>query len=196
MHKNEHYIVVTIYKAYASLKNYTTMVIRCNVNYFRKPILKNFTPLVIVLFVSLISFLLISSIVHKPKKSLFLNSTSFKSMKMIKKIIIPSNTTPSSERNNVCNYYNCFDVYKCGKHGEPHIQIYVYPLKQYLNDKNVPIISQLSKEFYDIVQSILHSKYYTPNPDHACIFLPPFDTLSQNNFLVRETSQALNSLSQ
>lgn len=76
------------------------------------------------------------------------------------------------------------------------MQIYVYPLKQYLNDKNVPIIRQLSKEYYSIVQSVLRSKYYTPNPDHACIFVPPFDTLAQDNFLVRETSQALNSLSQ
>ncbi|XP_067013455.2 exostosin-2 [Anabrus simplex] len=52
----------------------------------------------------------------------------------------------------------------------------------------------MSREFYFILQSIIESKYYTPNPDEACIFVPSIDTLNQNRFRTLETSQALASL--
>ncbi|XP_065224418.1 exostosin-2 [Planococcus citri] len=168
------------------------MVIRCSLNHFRKLNFKNSTSLAVISLISLVSFLYLSSLVHKPKEEVVhVNSTQKNFIRMGERVIIPANAS-ISERNNSCNLYNCFDIYKCGKNGEQQIHIYVYPLKQYLNSEGRPIIHRLSREFYSIVESVSRSKYYTSDPNQACVFLPPFDTLAQDNFLVRETSQALN----
>lgn len=127
-------------------------------------------------------------------KEVIFKNPSEKFFKIMQKVIIPSNSPLSLERNNRCSYYNCFNVYRCGKSGDQRIQVYIYPLKQYINEFGEPIIQHLSKEFYLIMQTVLHSKYYTSDPYNACIFIPSFDTLAQNNFLVKETSQALNKL--
>lgn len=195
--RNEYYLVTNNSKGLClSERSYSTMVIRCSLNHFRKHNFKNSTSLAVVLLLSLVCFLYLSSLVHNPKEVLHVNSTSKSFIKMGEKVVIPANAS-ISERNTSCNLYNCFDIYKCGKNGEQQIHIYVYPLKQYLNSEGKPIIHKLSKEFYSIVRSVSRSKYYTSDPDQACIFLPPFDTLAQDNFLIQETSQALNySLSQ
>lgn len=107
---------------------------------------------------------------------------------------IPADTPVSSGRNNRCSYYDCFSVYHCGHSGSAQISVYVYPLKKYVDDKAMPIGSQMSKEFYGILKTIINSKYYTPNPEEACLFIPSIDTLNQNRFRTKETSQALASL--
>ncbi|KAG7202832.1 hypothetical protein KM043_009985 [Ampulex compressa] len=52
----------------------------------------------------------------------------------------------------------------------------------------------MTKEFYQILNTIISSKFYTPNPYEACIFIPSIDTLNQNRLKLQEVSQALRTL--
>lgn len=99
-------------------------------------------------------------------------------------------------RNTKCSHWDCFNVYRCGNKGHNQISIYIYPIKKYIDLDSIPATGIMSKEFYFILKTIKESKFYTSNPDEACIFIPSIDTLNQNRFRPKITSQALNSLSQ
>lgn len=94
-----------------------------------------------------------------------------------------------------CTYWDCFDVYKCGRSGHDKITIYIYPLKDYQTE-NGNSISQFSREFFVILDTIKRSRYYTPNPELACILVPSIDTLNQNTFSSEHVSGALRGLEQ
>ncbi|CAK9822085.1 Ext2 [Anthophora retusa] len=64
----------------------------------------------------------------------------------------------------------------------------------YVDSLERPIASQITKEFYQILTAIISSKFYTPNPYEACIFIPSIDTLNQNRIKLQEVSQALKAL--
>ncbi|CAK9814560.1 sotv [Anthophora quadrimaculata] len=64
----------------------------------------------------------------------------------------------------------------------------------YVDSLERPIASQITKEFYQILTAIISSKFYTPNPYEACIFIPSIDTLNQNRIKLQEVSQALKTL--
>lgn len=93
-----------------------------------------------------------------------------------------------------CTYWDCFNIYKCGRTGHDRIAVYVYPPKKYVNENGVPATETISKEFYTILDTIIESKYYTSNPEEACIFVPSIDTLNQNRINLNLTSAALKSL--
>lgn len=104
-----------------------------------------------------------------------------------------SATSPeAAPRAENCTYSDCFDVYRCGRGGHEKITIYIYPLRDYQTE-NGNSISQLSKEFYLILDAIKRSKYYTPNPEEACILVPSLDTLNQHSFSSKHVSQVLQS---
>lgn len=101
----------------------------------------------------------------------------------------------SEGRASNCTYWDCFDVYKCGRGGHDKITIYIYPLKDY-QTANGNAISQFSREFFIILDTIKSSRYYTPNPDEACLLVPSIDTLNQNTFSSEHVSRALRDLEQ
>lgn len=72
--------------------------------------------------------------------------------------------------------------------------MYVYPLKRYVNEKGVAAVDGMSKEFYKMLKMIIDSKYYTSNPNEACIFVPSIDMLNQKRINLNLTSAALKSL--
>ncbi|KAK6641325.1 hypothetical protein RUM44_013034 [Polyplax serrata] len=74
------------------------------------------------------------------------------------------------------------------------IQIYVYPLRTYFDDQGNQITPQISLEYYKILKTIVNSKYYSPNPEEACILVPSIDTLNQNRLKQNEVSKALSTL--
>lgn len=111
------------------------------------------------------------------------------------KVVLSRNAPFSQIRSANCTYWDCFDVYKCGRGGHDKITIYIYPLKDYQTE-NGNSISQFSREFYLILDTIKRSKYYTTNPEEACLLVPSIDTLNQASFSKSEVSQALQSLSQ
>ncbi|XP_047515093.1 exostosin-2 [Pieris napi] len=92
-----------------------------------------------------------------------------------------------------CTYWNCFNVYKCGRGGHDKITIYIYPPKDYRTNDGRSV-SHFSREFFEILETIKSSKYYTPNPDEACLLVPSIDTLNQNTFSSSHISQVLQSL--
>ncbi|XP_076166476.1 exostosin glycosyltransferase sotv [Ptiloglossa arizonensis] len=92
-----------------------------------------------------------------------------------------------------CTYFGCFNVYRCGSQGNK-LLVYVYPPKMYVDASERPITSQMTKEFYLVLSTIISSKFYTPNPYEACIFIPSIDTLNQNRLKLHEVSQALKTL--
>ncbi|XP_046616513.1 exostosin-2 [Neodiprion virginianus] len=110
---------------------------------------------------------------------------------VVKQIAI--NSPSANPTNASCNYFNCFNIYRCGNQGNK-LLVYVYPLKNYVDPANVPVTNQISKEFYLILQAIAGSSFYTSDPFEACLFIPSIDTLNQNRLRVKEVSQALKSL--
>lgn len=102
---------------------------------------------------------------------------------------------PMADTTNIsCTYFSCFNVYRCGSQGNK-LLVYVYPPKIYIDSSERPVTSQITKEFYQILNTIISSKFYTPNPYEACIFIPSIDTLNQNRLRLQEVSQALKALS-
>lgn len=99
----------------------------------------------------------------------------------------------SNATNSSCTYFTCFNVYRCGSQGNK-LLVYVYPPKIYLDSVGRPITNQMTREFYQILSTIINSKFYTPNPHEACIFVPSIDTLNQNRLKSQEVSRALKSL--
>lgn len=82
-------------------------------------------------------------------------------------------------RNGNCSFWDCFNVYKCGQRDQERIAIYVYPLQMYVDSFGTEAFT-LSREFYHILEAIVESPYYTPNPSEACLFVPSIDTLNQH----------------
>ncbi|XP_034951756.1 exostosin-2 [Chelonus insularis] len=108
-------------------------------------------------------------------------------------VILEDNLPGVVETNTSCTHFKCFNVYRCGVQGNK-LLVYVYPLKNYIDASGKPVSGQLSKEFLQILQAIVNSKQYTPNPHKACIFVPSIDTLNQNKLNTKEVSRALASL--
>lgn len=96
--------------------------------------------------------------------------------------------------NRKCSHWDCFDIYKCGRTGHDRITVYVYPLRRFLDENGLEATETMSKQYYAILRAIIDSNYYTANPNEACLFVPPVDTLSQDRINLNLTSKALNSL--
>ncbi|KAL3277943.1 hypothetical protein HHI36_013284 [Cryptolaemus montrouzieri] len=98
------------------------------------------------------------------------------------------------KRNVNCTHWDCFNIYKCGHTGHDRITVYVYPIKKYVSRDGIPAAPLFSKEYFDLIKAILNSKYYTVNPNEACIFVSTIDTLNQDKININVTSAALHSL--
>lgn len=109
-------------------------------------------------------------------------------IKLVEKDFTPSLYLPK------CTYWDCFNIYRCGRTGHDRIAVYVYPPKRYVNENGLSATKTISKEFYTILDTVIQSKYYTSNPDEACIFVPSIDTLNQMTINLNLTSAALKSL--
>lgn len=119
---------------------------------------------------------------------------SLENLENIREAIILKDSPLSNSRNYRCSYYDCFNVYRCGRKGLDQISIYVYPLRKFVDEYGQPLGPYMTKEFYTILKTIVNSKYYTVNPKEACILVPSIDTLNQNRLQIKEISQALGSL--
>lgn len=107
--------------------------------------------------------------------------------------ILAADLPEASVTNSSCSFFDCFNVYKCGTRGNK-LLVYVYPLRTFVDSSGKSVTGQMSRQFYEILQTILSSKFYTSNPTEACVFIPSVDMLNQNKLKLRQVSQALNSL--
>jgi glucuronyl/N-acetylglucosaminyl transferase EXT2 len=165
------------------------------------PLLNRYRHFFIGLFVILLLSVGIVIIVHYLPTGIYeghrrvYQHISLDNLDRVPEVVIAAVAPLSEGRSPQCSYYDCFNVYRCGHTGSDKIQVYIYPLKKYVDERGIPVGSKMSREFYFILQTILESKYYTPNPEEACILVPSIDTLNQNRFRVMETSAALATLS-
>lgn len=118
----------------------------------------------------------------------------FDDVKNLPKVKIKENAVIGSFRNERCTHYDCLNVYRCGHRDKYKIQVYVYPLKQYIDSYGNEITNEISIEYLKILKAIVNSEYYSPNPQQACILVPSIDTLNQNRINVKKVSKALASL--
>ncbi|XP_076297502.1 exostosin glycosyltransferase sotv isoform X2 [Lasioglossum baleicum] len=125
---------------------------------------------------------------HSVHNAISINDLSFFHVQMLNVDSLIGDVTNLS-----CTYFGCFNVYRCGSQGNK-LLIYIYPPKVYVDVLERPITSQMTKEFYQILSTIITSKFYTPNPYEACIFIPSIDTLNQNRLKLHEVSKALKAL--
>ncbi|KAJ1532048.1 hypothetical protein ONE63_000679 [Megalurothrips usitatus] len=157
---------------------------------------KFFAGLSLLLLVLLLCFLLVHFIpgslydrginLHKP--------ISLHSIDQAPEVVVFKDAPISAPRNPRCSYWDCFNVYRCGNNGANKIQVYIYPLQKFVDEHGIPIGGMMSQEMFSILETILESRYYTPDPSQACVLVPSIDLLNQNRFRPQQTSQALKSL--
>jgi glucuronyl/N-acetylglucosaminyl transferase EXT2 len=153
---------------------------------------------IIILLVIFISFIcIIFALLNIFSKKLYysagtkLEHISFDDLQNIPEVILTKQVPNPGSRNYRCSYYDCFNIYRCGRKGSDMISVYVYPFRKYIDESGSPVVSQMSREYFTILKTIVNSKYYTSNPEEACILIPSIDTLNQNRLRLKETSQAL-----
>uniref|UniRef100_A0A8C8VR33 Exostosin-like 1 n=1 Tax=Pelusios castaneus TaxID=367368 RepID=A0A8C8VR33_9SAUR len=78
-----------------------------------------------------------------------------------------------SPKNSRCRMETCFDFYRCEKYG---FKVFVYPL-----EREDPV----SESYLKIITSIEESRYYTSNPEEACLFILNIDTLDRDHLSVQ-----------
>ncbi|KAM8712579.1 hypothetical protein ACLKA7_012989 [Drosophila subpalustris] len=94
-------------------------------------------------------------------------------------------------RNVNCTFWDCLNIYKC-EHDT--LKVYIYPLQEFLDEKSDKVATTLSSEYFQILEAVLNSRYYTSNPNEACLFLPSLDLLNQDVFDKHLAGPALASL--
>jgi len=63
-----------------------------------------------------------------------------------------------------------------------------------VDERTDKVATTLSSEYFQILEAVLKSRYYTSNPNEACLFLPSLDLLNQNVFDKHLAGAALASL--
>ena len=109
----------------------------------------------------------------------------------IPELRLPKNADSCKVRRTNCSIWTCIDPYRCG---HDRVSIYVYPLVEYVDLNTGEEAAPLTQEFYQMLQTIVKSPYYTSNPNDACLFVPSIDMTNQNNINIDLVNKALVSL--
>ncbi|KAM3855627.1 exostosin-2 isoform 2-T8 [Vipera latastei] len=110
-------------------------------------------------------------------------------------IKIPADSAIPERGDLSCRMHTCFDVYRCGFNPKNKIKVYIYSLKKYVDEYNMPVSHTISKEYNELLTAISDSDFYTDDINRACLFVPSIDVLNQNTLRIKETAQALAQLS-
>lgn len=81
------------------------------------------------------------------------------------------------QRNQPCRMETCFDYSKCNDVNQQFL-VYVYPPDAINALGNTPPISL---NYQKILSAITESRYYTPDPERACLFVLGIDTLDRDS---------------
>ena len=104
---------------------------------------------------------------------------------------ITQDSKNGTERNSTCTFHTCVNVYHCGYNDETKISVFIYPIKDYVDEKGTPVVTSMSREFAQILQAIVESPFYTTDAETACMFVPSVDVLNQNNIFTDEIGKVL-----
>lgn len=111
-----------------------------------------------------------------------------------KDVVLNDKARNASKTDTKCLFHTCLSVYDCGYNDRSKISVYIYPVRRWVDSKQVPITLPHSKEFRQVIEAIVDSEYYTSSPERACLFIPSVDMLNQNNIRLQESGQVLSSL--
>jgi len=70
-----------------------------------------------------------------------------------------------------CRMDSCFDASLCRRNGG--FRVYVYP-------RHETATQQLSDTYRDMLAAVESSRFFTPDPERACLFVPSLDTLDRD----------------
>lgn len=76
-----------------------------------------------------------------------------------------------------CNMFNCFDVYRCGVVGRGGLKVFIHPPTVWTKPSGDEV-APLTTEFYEMLEAVHSSPYYTEDPSEACLFIPSIDLLN------------------
>lgn len=153
-----------------------------------------FIALVVILIISIFSALILYSWSFSSGSSRKYEKIVLKNLNNLPQVQLKDKHAASKPRNAKCTYWDCFNIYRCGRTGHDRIAVYIYPLKEYVDVNGAPGAGLISKQYYLILDSIRNSKYYTANPHEACLLVPSIDTLNQERVRSDVVSKALQSL--
>jgi glucuronyl/N-acetylglucosaminyl transferase EXT2 len=81
-----------------------------------------------------------------------------------------------------CTQQSCFDLYQC-ETADNRLRVYIYPIRRILNySDDRPMIGEFSREYYQVLQSLQNSPFYTNDISQACAFIIPIDTLNEAHY--------------
>lgn len=109
-------------------------------------------------------------------------------------IRLKAETPLPEKRDSTCLMHNCFDIFRCKVNENKLISVYVYPYGRFLDERRKAINKPMSQEFYELLTSIVKSKYYTADLNKACIIVPSIDTLNQNGLDLKGNARILTRL--
>ena len=95
-----------------------------------------------------------------------------------------------------CRFHVCFDINRCMLSlREDVLGVYVRgPYDFYDPSSSISLSLNISKEYTELLETVRKSRYYVSSPTSACVFIPPIDTLVQQNLDLDITSTILNTL--
>lgn len=112
----------------------------------------------------------------------------------VNKFVLEQDAELARGHNGNCSYWDCFDVYRCGE----NLTIYIYPLSNYVDASDshdeFGTMKHFSREYFEVLKTIIESPFYTTNPKEACIFVPSIDTLNLIKTSEKVVAKALASL--
>lgn len=153
---------------------------------------KFFLLFLLVLFLSLLGFLLTSSFSstnhrHGNKKT---NRQSL--------TVIPDNEYESHLQSKTsCLFHTCFEINNCPFGVKDQIKVYVYPEIEFTDEEtNQRYSPSVSLEYKELLSAVKGSPYYEENDSRACVFVTALDTLNQDKVNVGLVSAMLRSLPQ
>ena len=106
-------------------------------------------------------------------------------------VVISSVSLSASPAVTNCTFHTCFDIYNCGYSDSNHIKIYVYSPTRYVDEQGRGLVLPPSKEFNEILATVVKSEYYTSDPARACLFLPTVDLLNQDSISLEHMAKIL-----
>uniref|UniRef100_A0A914W8V3 Exostosin-2 n=1 Tax=Plectus sambesii TaxID=2011161 RepID=A0A914W8V3_9BILA len=80
-----------------------------------------------------------------------------------------------------CSLATCFNIYQCGQ-SKSGLSVYVHPLYRLVDVNGTLLTPPPSREFLELRSAIIRSRFFEPDEDRACLFLPGVDTLSVLRF--------------
>ncbi len=99
------------------------------------------------------------------------------------------------ETNRSCDHFSCVDVVRCGggSHRDGRLMVHVPPAVRHV-DLDGAEVAPVTRQYLEMLDAVLHSVHYTPDPEDACIILPPVDCLRPSGS-ARDVGRALSSSS-